>query len=188
MSNLGHIYLFNNKDKGSWYSIAQRFFTGYQYSHTSIGMGDVLGAKSVLSSDHLCHPQPLTTYLNSGDIDMEVYEFKLGNKAEIDKIVSDFYQEFCSTSYAYIQVLWFAFYRWVCERFLKIDARKHHNWFASKNVICSELSYLYIKRLAEQYNLADLMELLSEWHKDNVHVGDIKFILSSFPMYFEKIK
>lgn len=181
----GAIFLFNNNSKKSWYSKLQHFFTGYKYSHTSMGLGLQFNDIYVLSSDKLCYVQPLYKYLMSDDIYMEVYRFKLLDD-EADDIINRLVLDYSGREYGYTQILWFV-YRWFCEKFLKKDVRKKHNWFAENTIVCSELTYFYLKELSIVYRLHDLRAKLDEWHSSNIHVGDIKLILDSFPTYFERI-
>lgn len=185
MNNIGMIYVFNNQDKSSIYSRLQHFFTKMPYSHTAIGAGDIMGDKHVLSSDHLCFLQPIETYIKSGKITQEVFKFKKASYVKTAPIIKKLHLQYSGTTYGYVQILWFA-YRWLMEKLGK-DVRKHHNWFATRTVICSELSFLYLHELADMCQLTDLKDKLNEWHKDNVHVGDIRNIITCFPQYFDLV-
>ena len=179
----GSIILLNRKGKSSsFYSAAQRFFTGYPFTHSAIIVDPVRGLTSVLSSNEVVTILPLQNYFDEPDTDIMIYELIGFDEYNIKESVDSIYKSYAGASYGYLQITWFVF-RWLCKR-IGIDIKGKRN-YAPNGMICSEMVWDYMSLLKTNYT--EFYKFLNEWTKDTVHVGDISEIIKSFPYLFKLV-
>lgn len=190
---LGDIILMNRRGKSdSFYSKAQRFFTGLPYTHSTIVVGDILSYPSVLSSDELTLLRPVQPYFEEPDTEIEIFRIKDFNKEIGTNVINNLYYDFSGDYYGFFQILWFI-YRWLINKVFRKDIRKWNNPI-KKGIICSELVYNYLKLYTysmlyttNDVKYSNLVKKMDEWNPDNIHAGDIALICKLFPEIFELI-
>lgn len=79
------------------------------------------------------------------------------------------------------QTLYFGFRR--IMEFINIDVRRWPNPLGWLFLICSELVYLFLKKVAEKMQWLETIHYLNQWRKDTVHSGDIRVILDFMSIY-----
>jgi len=84
-------------------------------------------------------------------------------------------EPFLGRIYGIVQNLWFIG-RWFFELF-GLDVRRWWNPLGFFWLICSELVFRYLHRVAELAEWGDLILYLDQWKPNNVHAGDIRIIL-----------
>ncbi len=193
---IGDIILLN-RNKGGWFSSAQRFFTGMPFTHCTVSVGNVLGEEYVLSAEEKILLLPLYNYFTELDGSTDIYVFRPSVDIETKAaLVVELADELINKWYGFGQLPWFI-YRWFMEKLGK-DVRKSNNWFKS-GYICSEVVYLYLEKLARKNEpekltyggeLYELNQWLSQYTQDTVHAGDIYTICAScrsIPLEFKRM-
>ena len=171
---LGTIILY--RDIKFWFSWIQRKITGMPYSHSSIYIGvNELGRREEFEANW----QVGTTTLNYRPVKMEAYE--LIGVSETKQILNELINGFENKSYGWLQVLTFI-RRWFFD-LIGIDTRKWKVWLKG-GVLCSELVWYYLIRVAFEMRWDDLLSYLEHWNPDCFHSGDIKTVIDKFPQYF----
>ena len=173
----GRIYVWNNL-KADWFSSAQRFFTRMPYTHSSYGIGQVLGLDSQLEAKEAVTVTPIS--LGAPQVEVRIFRINATPQV-IEELTANAYFRSAGNVYGFAQVLWFV-YRYLGETF-GIDMRKKKNWFPNGD-ICSEVVYFILEDLARISDYAPLAETLSEWHSNTFHSGDVITMMERFPGTF----
>lgn len=171
----GSVIIFNNKRPHilSW---GQKVFTGQPWTHTAVGIPDVLGVESYIGADLLVDIQPTDRF--RGDPKMEYLIFApVGfTDKEIEDALRYTYARFAGRTYGFAQLLWFI-ERWFFWTIFKKDIRKWHNHFPN-GTICSELAWHFMWYLGARYPA--LRTELDNWRPDTFHSGDACYVVSKF--------
>ena len=149
---------------------AQNFFTKRKETHASI----ILDYSDRLKANYEFEATT-TTRISLYRGSEYVIAFTVEAPDEIKAQAIRDFEPFLGRIYGIVQNLWFI-ERWFFELF-KLDIRRWRNplgWFW---LICSELVFRYLYRVAELMKWGDLLLYLDQWKPDNVNSGDIRIIM-----------
>ena len=176
----------SNAKKGGFFSWLQRFVTGYDVTHSEPILHGNLCEKTVgLSADKFCTLESIQDLIDNPDIDVWIYEIPTCSYYEyICNEEWEFALENIGKYYGYLQILYFIPRR--LAELIGWDIRRWWNPFPSGR-LCSEVCWKYLMRFSF-YLFKDKKDFgieLRKWKPDNIHSGDIKYLMDK---YFKIIK
>lgn len=167
---------FSGKYKPSLYSSIVMWATKSRWSHTFCIFGECVGELCVLEA----HLDMAVVSFQHEYIDKEVdhYEIYRPIKAtheDIELAGHECFDAFAAEDYGFLQPLWFL----LQALLYRVGIHIKRNWFRS-GLVCSGLTYEYMKRLGPDY-----ATLLLEFDADNVTPEDLYQKVKNRPDLFE---
>lgn len=195
----------NNKKKGlrGFLAKAIKFFTGSQWTHTAVAIGDIVGSPCIIEADTQVIINPANLTFDDPDYVVAVYRNKWLSKEDNIQIVNELFKELNGNTYGYLQLLYFV-RRWFWEKKTTQlllgwiprllgkprDPRQWNNWFVG-GTICSELNWWLFekqhRKIADDYVHWQMNEWLTAWNSNNFTPKDTQLTLAKFPNLYELI-
>jgi len=172
---------FSNNKKGGGLI---RFFTRSNISHSFVITFPLNGIVAVEEASASVQVVPFVShYVGNPNYAFYIYKVVADyvTPQDIENAVTKIFEEFAGVKYGWLQLLYFP-YRWFKETILrKKDVHREKNWF-TKGVICSELSFWYMKYLDPAFS-----ELLRDFDGDTVQPDDLLKIVQANPKIFQLV-
>lgn len=164
------------------YPWLQNTFTNRPETHCSIYVGDLhrLNKQMIFEA-------AIDVHYTDWNFNPTIHTvFQIGaTERELAQVLESVIKDYNGKLYGFAQILYFI-PRWIFGKIF--DVRRW--WFPFRGgIICSELVWHYLHRIAKLKKWYDLKEYLEQWNPNNFHSGDCRDVLDKFTgVHFIKLK